>query len=220
MEELNIIDIAFLYPSSGASLTEVAACSSASATPTPVDPPTLILIHQDQHGRHVKTYEIALREKELAKGPWKQVGSDRSRTQSFNQSVSIFFATFSFFQDNVETEATMVIAVPPPLGGALIVGQESIAYHKGDTFLAIAPPTIKAAVLECHARIDAFRYLLGDMAGRLFMLLLEKEEKMDGEITVRDLKVIENCRYVAFSVFQFVLRKVLAKVVRYVYEEG
>ena len=83
----------------------------------------------------------------------------------------------------------MVIPVPPPLGGALIVGQESIAYHKGDTFLAIAPPTIKAAVLECHARIDAFRYLLGDMAGRLFMLLLEKEEKMDGEITVRDLKV-------------------------------
>ena len=92
-------------------------------------------------------------------------------------------------QDNVETEATMVIAVPSPLGGALIVGQESIAYHKGDTYLAIAPPTIKAAVLECHARIDAFRYLLGDMAGRLFMLLLEKEEKMDGEITVRDLKV-------------------------------
>ena len=83
----------------------------------------------------------------------------------------------------------MVIAVPPPLGGALIVGQESIAYHKGDTYLAIAPPTIKAAVLECHARIDAFRYLLGDMAGRLFMLLLEKDEKMDGEITIRDLKV-------------------------------
>ena len=83
----------------------------------------------------------------------------------------------------------MVIAVPPPLGGALIVGQEFIAYHKGDTYLAIAPPTIKAAVLECHARIDAFRYLLGDMAGRLFMLLLEKDEKMDGEITVRDLKV-------------------------------
>jgi len=158
MEELNIIDIAFLYPTDPGTIA-----SSSSATPTPVEPPTLILIHQDQHGRHVRTYEIATREKELAKGPWKQ--------------------------DNVETEATMVIAVPPPLGGALIVGQESIAYHKGDTFLAIAPPSIKAAVLECHARIDAFRYLLGDMAGRLFMLLLEKEEKMDGEISVRDLKV-------------------------------
>jgi len=39
---------------------------------------------QDQHGRHVKTYEISLRDKELNKGPWKQ--------------------------DNVETEASMLIA--------------------------------------------------------------------------------------------------------------
>ena len=33
------------------------------------------------------------------------------------------------------------------------------------------------------------RYLLGDMSGRLFMLLLEREEKMDGNITGKDLKV-------------------------------
>ena len=71
MEELNIIDIAFLYPTE---TSNVASSSAAAAAPTAVDPPTLILIHQDQHGRHVRTYEIALREKELAKGPWKQVG--------------------------------------------------------------------------------------------------------------------------------------------------
>ena len=70
MEELNIIDIAFLYPNSAS--VDVPS-SSAAAPPPVVDPPTLILIHQDQHGRHVRTYEIALREKELAKGPWKQV---------------------------------------------------------------------------------------------------------------------------------------------------
>ena len=33
------------------------------------------------------------------------------------------------------------------------------------------------------------RYLLGDMAGRLFMLLLEREDKMDGTVVVKDLKV-------------------------------
>ena len=33
------------------------------------------------------------------------------------------------------------------------------------------------------------RYLLGDMNGRLFMLLLEKEERMDGSATIKDLKV-------------------------------
>ncbi len=65
----------------------------------------------------MKTYEISLRDKEFQKGPWKQ--------------------------DNVETEACMVVAVPEPFGGALIVGQESITYHKGEHYLAIAPPIIK-----------------------------------------------------------------------------
>ena len=46
--------------------------------------PTIILVHQDSHGRHVKTYEISLRDKEFQKGPWKQ--------------------------DNVETEAMLVVA--------------------------------------------------------------------------------------------------------------
>ena len=65
----------------------------------------------------MKTYEINLREKELNKGLWKQ--------------------------DNVETEASMVIAVPQPFGGALIIGQESITYHNGEKYVAIAPPVIK-----------------------------------------------------------------------------
>ena len=77
----------------------------------------MLCLLQDQHGRHVKTYEISLRDKELTKGPWKQ--------------------------DNVETEASMLIAVPSPYGGALIVGQESITYHKGDQFIPIAPHAIK-----------------------------------------------------------------------------
>ena len=33
------------------------------------------------------------------------------------------------------------------------------------------------------------RYLLGNMAGQLFMLLLIKEEKMDGTRVVKDLKL-------------------------------
>jgi DNA damage-binding protein 1 len=33
------------------------------------------------------------------------------------------------------------------------------------------------------------RYLLGDMEGRLFMLLLEKEELMDEAVVLKDLHV-------------------------------
>uniref|UniRef100_A0A8C8GIP4 DNA damage-binding protein 1 n=1 Tax=Oncorhynchus tshawytscha TaxID=74940 RepID=A0A8C8GIP4_ONCTS len=80
---------------------------------------------------------------------------------------------------------------PEPFGGAIIIGQESITYHNGDKYLAIAPPTIKQSTIVCHNRVDpnGSRYLLGDMEGRLFMLLLEKEELMDGAVVLKDLRV-------------------------------
>lgn len=37
----------------------------------------------------------------------------------------------------------LFVSVPEPFGGALIIGQESITYHKGDNFIPIAPPAIK-----------------------------------------------------------------------------
>ncbi|XP_019742461.1 DNA damage-binding protein 1 [Hippocampus comes] len=144
LEELQVIDVHFLY-----------GCQA----------PTVCLIYQDPQGRHVKTYEVSLREKEFNTGPWKQ--------------------------ENVEAEASMVIPVPEPFGGAIIIGQESISYHNGDKYLAIAPPTIKQSTIVCHNRVDpnGSRYLLGDMEGRLFMLLLEKEELMDGTVALKDLHV-------------------------------
>ncbi|MEE6517534.1 hypothetical protein FKM82_027813, partial [Ascaphus truei] len=83
------------------------------------------------------------------------------------------------------------VTVPEPFGGAIIIGQESITYHNGDKYLAIAPPIIKQSTIVCHNRVDVngSRYLLGDMEGRLFMLLLEKEEQMDGSVALKDLRV-------------------------------
>ena len=47
------------------------------------------------------------------------------------------------------------------------------------------------STVTCYGKVDSngSRYLLGDMAGRLFMLLLEREEKMDSPPVVKDLKV-------------------------------
>ncbi|NXL67399.1 DDB1 protein, partial [Chordeiles acutipennis] len=112
LEELQVIDVKFLY-----------GCQA----------PTICFVYQDPQGRHVKTYEVSLREKEFNKGPWKQ--------------------------ENVEAEASMVIAVPEPFGGAIIIGQESITYHNGDKYLAIAPPIIKVNVLVVGC-------------GRVFFMLL------------------------------------------------
>lgn len=72
MDELIVYDVEFLY-----------GCIN----------PTIIVIHKDNDGRHVKTHEINLRDKEFMKIAWKQ--------------------------DNVETEATMLIPVPTPLGNFL-----------------------------------------------------------------------------------------------------
>jgi hypothetical protein len=51
-------------------------------------------------------------------------------------------------QDNVETEASLVIPVPEPLCGAIIIGQESILYHDGTTYVAVAPPIIKVGFVD------------------------------------------------------------------------
>ena len=46
-------------------------------------------------------------------------------------------------QENVEPEAAMIVPVPGPLYGALIVGQESITYHNGSSYITVAPPILK-----------------------------------------------------------------------------
>ena len=144
IEELQIYDIQFLYGTAQ---------------------PTIALIHQDLHGRHVKTHELSLKDKEFVKVPWKI--------------------------DNVEMEAGMLIPVPDPNGGVIIIGAESITYHNGTNYHTIAPPNIQDSTIVAFAMVDpnGSRYLLGDMAGHLYMLLLDREEKMDGSSTVRDLKL-------------------------------
>lgn len=111
MDELQVQDVEFLH-----------GCIN----------PTIILIHQDLNGRHVKTHEISLRDKEFVKIPWRQ--------------------------DNVETEASMLIPVPSPLGGAIIIGQESILYHDGSTSVAVAPSVIKVCLKNIE--IKAARWLI------------------------------------------------------------
>ncbi|XP_065339552.1 DNA damage-binding protein 1 [Cloeon dipterum] len=144
MEEIQIQDMEFLH-----------GCPS----------PTVILIHHDHNGRHIKTHEISLKDKEFVKTPWKQ--------------------------DNIDAEASLIIPVPEPFGGAIIVGQETILYHDGTNYVAVTPPVIRQSTMSCYARVDSngARYMLGDMSGRLFLLLLEHEEKMDGLLVVKDLKV-------------------------------
>ena len=50
---------------------------------------------------------------------------------------------------------------------------------------------VQQSTINCFGQVDSngSRYLLSDMAGRLFMLLLEDEVTEDGKHVVKDLKV-------------------------------
>uniref|UniRef100_A0A915B6F3 DNA damage-binding protein 1 n=1 Tax=Parascaris univalens TaxID=6257 RepID=A0A915B6F3_PARUN len=129
--------------------------------------PTVVYIYRDHNGRHLKAAAINLEDKELSSPPlWKQ--------------------------DNIEAEACMVIPIPQPYGGVIVVGHEAISYHKdANAYSAIAPPLIHQSQIGCYGKIDrdGQRYLLGDLSGRIFMLLLDLDVATDGTASVKDLKV-------------------------------
>ena len=58
------------------------------------------------------------------------------------------------------------------------------------SFKAIAPPKMQQSTITCYCTIDpdGSRFLLGDMAGHLYMLLLESEDRVDGPV-IKDLKL-------------------------------
>uniref|UniRef100_A0A915DD30 DNA damage-binding protein 1 n=1 Tax=Ditylenchus dipsaci TaxID=166011 RepID=A0A915DD30_9BILA len=78
--------------------------------------PAIAYFYQDQNGKHLKICEIDLDEKEMHPPLWKQ--------------------------SNIEAEATLLIPVPAPYGGLIIVGQESICYQKSaNQCTSISPPS-------------------------------------------------------------------------------
>ncbi|KAH7836469.1 hypothetical protein Vadar_001704 [Vaccinium darrowii] len=134
LEELQVLDIKFLY-----------GCPR----------PTIVVLYQDnKDARHVKTYEVALKDKDFLEGPWSQ--------------------------NNLDNGADLLIPVPPPLCGVLIIGEETIVYCSASAFKAIP---IRPSITRAYGRVDAdgSRYLLGDHAGLLHLLVITHErEKVTG----------------------------------------
>ncbi|KAJ8548958.1 hypothetical protein K7X08_030924 [Anisodus acutangulus] len=134
LEELQVLDIKFLY-----------GCPK----------PTIVVLYQDnKDARHVKTYEVSLKDKDFIEGPWAQT--------------------------NLDNGASLLIPVPPPLCGVLIIGEETIVYCSASAFKAIP---IRPSITRAYGRVDAdgSRYLLGDHNGLLHLLVITHEkEKVNG----------------------------------------
>lgn len=93
-------------------------------------------------------------------------------TKHYFRNVVKYFSLFfqvPWKQDNVEREASLLIPVPEPCGGCLIIGAESIVYHNGNYYQAIAPQKMQSSTIVCFARIDAD----GENRKHLIMLWLD-----------------------------------------------
>lgn len=73
---------------------------------------TVATLYEHRDARHVRTDAISLRDKCLQPGPWAQ--------------------------ENVERGACRLVAIPEPLMGLLIIGQQTVTYHCGRYFKVVA----------------------------------------------------------------------------------
>ncbi|XP_073392348.1 DNA damage-binding protein 1 isoform X2 [Physcomitrium patens] len=140
LEELQVLDIKFLY-----------GCAN----------PTIAVLYQDnKDARHVKTYEVNLKEKDFGEGPW--------------------------LQNNLDNGAGLLIPVPLPLGGAIIIGEQTIVYYNGSVFKAIP---IRPSITKAYGRVDSdgSRYLLSDHNGMLYLLVISHDKERVSALNVEPL---------------------------------
>jgi len=116
--------------------------------------PTLVILHEDDvGGKHLKTFCVDTRERDLTGGPW---GSSSIDINSHS-------------------------VVPVSTGGALVMSQSIIAYY-GGTDKVVQSVAMEQTIIVSHAEItDApvagdgvahIRYLLGDDRGTMYTLSL------------------------------------------------
>lgn len=108
--------------------------------------PTLAVLYEDTKEQlHLKTYVVDLQEKELAPGPWAQAHLNRF--------------------------AHSLVAVPAPLGGLLVLGDEAVFYFNAAGEM-VQHPHQRALKASCALTPDGTRYLLSDNVGALHLLAL------------------------------------------------
>ncbi|KXS13000.1 hypothetical protein M427DRAFT_100883 [Gonapodya prolifera JEL478] len=113
--------------------------------------PTLAVLYQDhKDARHLRTYSVNMAhlERDLEQG-WKL--------------------------DKVEPGAAVLVAVPGPVGGVLIIGEQTISYVDNSGRRVVSVPmevTIVKAATHLASTPTSSRFLLADHYGSLTLLLL------------------------------------------------
>lgn len=114
--------------------------------------PTICVLSDEGNGVcNLRTHTVDMREKELVPGPFKQ--------------------------DNVNFGAKLLIAVPGPFNGVVIVGEGTVSYINNNcpTQTIVIPPVDICS--QCRLAEDGSRFLLGDTRGNIHVLVLLNDGK-------------------------------------------
>ena len=90
------------------------------------------------------------------------------------------FEAIDGLNDILSPGASHLIPVPAPARGVLIIAETSITYFNDHSKETLEEPLSKATIFSCWTQIDEQRYLLADIYGELYLLMLVLSE--DGEV--------------------------------------
>ncbi|KAF1757786.1 hypothetical protein GCK72_014242 [Caenorhabditis remanei] len=126
----------------------------------------IAFIYDDDHGKHLQFSDLNMHDKEL---------------HTFSRQASI------------AADASVLIPVPAPISGVLVLAANSILYKSSDVNGDVVPyasPLLDNTVFTCHGLVDPSgeRFILSDTEGRLLMLILNIGEGRSG-ITVKDMRI-------------------------------
>lgn len=109
--------------------------------------PVLLVLYRDyDDSLHLRTYRVRLEEQKLDQGPWRPTQAPAG--------------------------ASRVIPVGGRLGGAVVVGAETVVYYNNGATLEAK---FAGANVEAWERIDDERYLLSDINGNMSLVILRTD---------------------------------------------
>ena len=79
--------------------------------------------------------------------------------------------------DVLDQGASYLIPVPAPTGGVLVISETRIYYVNEDTGDRMTEPLEEATIFTAYTRIDNQRVLLGDDYGKLYLLMLNLNDR-------------------------------------------
>ena len=167
LQEFQIIDVKFLYggvssPGFDASTNTASTTNLTGAAKTRAEKANLganlglgssivvAALSQDiKEKRHVRIYEVSLEKKDLN------------------------FESPLFQYEDVDPGANMIVPLPPPIGGLLVIGMMEIAHIGRNT--EIKKINISTTRFNACGMIDSTRFILSDHMGVMYLLMLQHD---------------------------------------------